>query len=333
VPEPKVIQAINLQRESLHAHEAAVMRDMAQRWLGVEDALKADMLDLSLYLDELRAKGETITAARLMQMDRYQTMIADARREHERYARWVADQTLSDQRMLVAQGVTDAQVLIEAAALDAKIAAITFNRINVSAVEFMAGFASDGTPLYDLLKASYPETVARLTDNLIQGLASGKGPRWTATQMATDMAGNLDRALLIARTEQIRALRAGNLEQMRGSNVVDGYIRRAQRSANVCAACLALDGQEYDVKVDVSSHPACACYMQPKLKYGKTPSFPTGEEWFNKQPKATQLQILGKGRYKLYQDGNLDFSKLAQIKHDDTWGATIQQRPLKELAQ
>lgn len=320
---PLVIQAIEEQRARLLAHEAETMREMAERWLKVEDALRADMLDLSFYLDELRKKGESITTARLMQMERYRTLIADARREQEQYARWLADSLAEDQRALVEQGITEAQQLIEAAGLDAKMANLIFNRINATAVEYMIGLAGDGSPLYELLRAAYPEAVLKLTDDLVTGLATGKGPRWTAAAMAEDMAGNLDRALLIARTEQLRALRAGNLEQMRQSNVVSGYIRRAQRNSTVCPACLALDGEEYDTEVDVASHPNCQCYLQPKLKYGKTPAFPSGQDWFEGQSEKVQAEILGPGMFELYQAGELDWGRVARVVEDPVWGAQI----------
>lgn len=330
---PRVIEAIELQRERLLAHEAATMKEMAQRWSRVEDALRADMLDLSFYLDELRLRGETITTARLMQMDRYRTLIADARAQHDQYSTWLTESIATDQRGLVAQGITDAQQLIEAAGMDARIRNLVFNRINTGAVEFMAGFASDGTPLYDLLRASYPESVVKLTDALVQGLATGKGPRATASAMAENMAGNLDRALLIARTEQLRALRAGSLDQMQQSNVVSGYIRRAQRNGTVCPACLALDGQEYDVEEDISSHPNCQCFLAPRLRFGKTPSFPTGQEWLATQPESVQLSILGQSKFDLYKSGNLDWGNVAKIYNDPTWGPTIKQGTLAEVTQ
>jgi hypothetical protein len=331
MPDPKVIQEIEKQRARLLAHEAETMRDMAERWLKVEDALKADMLDLSLYLDELRAKGETITAARLMQMDRYKALIADARREHEQYSRWAADRIAADQRDQVAQGVLDAQDLISAAGLDARLVNLAFDHINVSAVEFMAGFAADGSPLYDLLKASYPDSVMNLTDALIQGLATGKGPRATAAIMAQSMAGNLDRALLIAITEQNRALRAGSLEQMKQSKVVNGYIRRAQRNGAVCAACLALDGTEQATGDIFKSHPRCHCFAQPKLKYGKTPAFPSGIQWLEKQPESVQKSILGKGKFELFKSGGLDWGQVAKVHNDPTWGPTIRQGTIAEV--
>jgi len=331
MPEPRVIQAINEQRAKLLEREAETMRAMASRWMAVETSLKADMLELSMHLEELRAKGETISVARLMQMDRYKALIADARREHAQYALWASNGIADDQRFLVAQGVTDAQQLITAAGMDARIVNMVFDRINVSAVEFIAGFAADGTPLHDLLRASYPESVVRLTDALVQGLAKGTGPRATASIMAESMAGNLDRALLIARTEQLRALRAGNLEQMKESNVVKGYIRRAQRNATVCPACLALDGTFQKTAEIFASHPACQCYSQPVLRFGKTPAFPSGPEWFDDQPEKVQRSILGPGKFQIYKDGNLDWGSVAKVHEDATWGPTIRQGTLAEI--
>jgi hypothetical protein len=151
--------------------------------------------------------------------------------------------------------------------------------------------------------------------------------------MVEDMAGNLDQALLIARTEQLRALRAGNLSQMQGSKVVSGYIRRAMRNGTVCAACLALDGTEVE-SLDpgsFASHPACACYGQPRLKYGKTPSFPSGPEWFDTQPESVQLQILGKGKFELFKAGQLDWGNVAKIHNDPVWGPTIKQGTIEDL--
>jgi hypothetical protein len=327
---PLVIQVIEEQRAGLLAHEEIVMRAMAERWLQVENALRADMMDLAFYLDELRQSGQIITIARLMQMERYQALIADARREEEQYAAWLAQDLASDQRALVGQGIMEAQDLITAALAseqDAGILSLAFNRINVTAVNYMAGFAADGTPLYELLRESYPESVLALTDNLVTGLAKGVGPRATAAAMAEDMAGNLDRALLIARTEQLRALRTGSLEQMRQSNVVSGYIRRAQRNATVCGACLALDGTEVESADPESfaSHPNCQCYAQPKLTFGKTPAFQSGQDWFEEQPENVQEQILGPGKFELYQNGELDWGNLARVVEDPVWGMQIRQ--------
>jgi hypothetical protein len=218
------------------------------------------------------------------------------------------------------------------AGVDARIAHLVFDRINVSAVDFMIGFAGDGTPLYDLLKASYPESVLKLTDALVTGLAKGIGPRATAATMAEDMAGNLDRALLVARTEQLRAERAGNMAQLDQSNVVAGYQRRSQRNGTVCDACLALDNDEiYPTDEMFAQHPGDQCYMSPVLRFGKTPSFETGAEWFDKQPETLQQKILGPGKFELYQSGNFDWSKAGKVVVDPTWGPQVVSTPLADM--
>lgn len=102
-PEPMVIRALNEWRARVQAQEAATMRELTRQWMGVENALRADMLELATYLDELQNQGETITAARLMQMERYQKLIADARAEQARYSQQAAAKLAEGQR----QGLAD----------------------------------------------------------------------------------------------------------------------------------------------------------------------------------------------------------------------------------
>lgn len=308
------------------------MREMARQWMTVEDALRAEMMDLSFYLEELRQKGEVITPARLMQMERYKRLIADSRAQQTQYSQWAATQIATNQSSALVDGVAMAQDTILAAMADAKVS-LGFDRINAGSVDFLIGFAADGSPLNSLLRASYPESVMRLTDELVKGLATGAGPRTTAKLMADAMGGNFDRALTIARTEQLRALRTSNLAQMDKSNVVSGYIRRAQRSGNVCPACIALDGTFQDTAEIFAAHPNDQCYAQPVLKFGKTPQFPSGPEWFDTLPPTQQQKMLGPGRFKLYQDGALDWGKVATVHEDPTWGPTIRQTTLGELRQ
>jgi len=257
MPDPLVIQTLNEWRDKVAMREAAQMQAMTRQWMAVEDTLRSQMQDLALYLDERRAMGEVITEARLMQMDRYQSLISQAKVEQAKYSNLLAQDLATAQRTALRDGVIMAQDTIAAAGIDAGIRNLVFDRINVNAVDYLIGFASDGTPLYDLLRRSYPDSVMTLTSQLAEGLASGAGPRTTARIMADGMAGNLDRALTIARTEQLRALRTSNLAQLDQSNVVEGYIRRAQRSGNVCPACLALDGTEQDTDEVFESHPNC----------------------------------------------------------------------------
>lgn len=331
MPKPRVVQVIDEFRAGLLAQDAAQMREMARRWLEVERRLEGLMLDLSYEIDELRAAGKSVKAWKIYRLERYQQLLAQARAETEKYDAWAADLIASNQRSYARDGLSAAQAAIDAAYQDAGVTVGFFNRLPVAAVESMAGYAADGTPLLELLQASYPETAKKITETLINSVSAGFNPRKTARLMADDMAGNLDRALLISRTEQLRAYRAASQQQFIESGVVSGYMRSAAKSPRTCAACLALDGKIYPTDTLMELHPADRCSMTPLLKDYPPPRFETGQEWFEKQKPEVQREILGAGRFDAWREGKFEFSRLAKVHHDDTWGDGVSVRPLGEL--
>lgn len=56
-----------------------------------------------------------------------------------------------------------------------------------------------------------------------------------------------------------------------------------------------------------------------------------GEEWFAKQQPDLQLAVLGKTKFKMYQDGELQLSELVGYRNDADWGPTRWERSLKSL--
>lgn len=327
---PLVIQKINEWRDRVLSRETETSRDLARRWGEVESRLRADYLELGVYLSDLAAKGETISSARLMQMDRYKRMIVDARGEVNKYSTWAGDRIAEDQTDMLMIGARYAADTVDTLSKGAGIA-LTFDRVNLAGVDYMIGFSADGAPLNELLRASYPESVVKLTDALVVGLGSGLGPKQTADMMVDYMRGNLDRALLIARTEQLRALRTGSLAQFEKSEVVAGYVRRSQRSANVCVACLALDGTALPSSEVFAIHPNCQCFPQPVLKFGKSPDFPPAREWFDTLPETQQRSMLGPSRYERYEAGVWDWDEAYKIRDHPVWGPTISVTPLRDL--
>ena len=63
------------------------------------------------------------------------------------------------------------------------------------------------------MHALAPDMVARLTRNLIEAISLGYSPRKTAEMMAGGLTDSLSKALVIARTEQIRTYREATLAQ------------------------------------------------------------------------------------------------------------------------
>jgi SPP1 gp7 family putative phage head morphogenesis protein len=200
-------------------------------------------------------------------------------------------------------------------------------------VTTMAGLASDGSPLAKLLQEAVGDAAAGVSRHLVVGTALGWNPRKTA-QKATQqgLAMGLNRMLVIARTEQLKAYRFASQEQYKASGVVSGYKRLSARDGRVCAGCLAADGRLYKVAHAFDSHPACRCAAVPCVIGVEPPTWQGGEAWLREQDAETQTAILGRKGRELWTSGRVPFERFAKTVHDDTWGGAIVARPLGELA-
>jgi hypothetical protein len=326
-----VEQVMEEYRRRLLGREAEQMRDMARRWLEVERALEGMAILLAQEAGELKAAGKALTADQIYRMERYRRLIAQAKEEVKKYERWAADLIGGKQAEMGKLGAECATATIEAAYLDAGVIGAQFDRLPIRAVEEMAGRASDGSPLYQLLLKDYPETVGDLTSTLMKATAEGLNPRETARLMMEDMAGNLDRALTVARTEQLGAFREASRMQMDISGVVEGYIRRCALNDRTCMACVVLDGTEYPTDELMEVHPCDRCFMQPKVAGLAPVEGESGQRWFERQPEEIQRGMMGEKYYDAWRSGGFQLSDLAKTHEDPVWGPTVGVRPLSEL--
>lgn len=269
-PDPLVIKVLQEHRAKLDDMETVLMESMGKKWLGIERGLEADISALAQEMARRRDAGEVITQQMVWRADRYQIIKGKMADEIKRYNQLYAVGTISDaQRQYAILGINAAQDAIIAQYPSPLSAA--FNQINVGAVESMIGFAGDGSPLYDLLKASYGDATNGLLDGLINGLARGQSATQIAGYMANGMGMGLDRALLIALTESSRAYRTGSTKQYRDSGVVTGFIRLVKK-ATACAACLMLDGEHIDIMDELTDHPRGKAELPGNLILSSAPS-------------------------------------------------------------
>ncbi len=322
---------IEAYRQRLLLQDAEQMREMARRWLEVERALEAQIGLLAQETAALKAQGKNVTAARLYRMERYQQLLTQARAETLRYNQWAAERIGERQGQAAQQGIEAATASIRAAYRDAGRIGAYFNILPVEAVEAMIGYAGDGTPLFKLLMQDYPQTAASLTETLIEATAKGQNPRDTARAMMEAMSGNLNHALTVARSEQLRAYRQASRQQMIESGVVEGYIRRCALNENTCMACIALDGTVYPTDELMEVHPNDRCFMQPMIKGLKPLTTTSGAEWFNEQPAETQRVMMGPGAYEAWKSGQIELRQLASTHIDPEWGPSVRITPLSEL--
>lgn len=330
-PQSELERQIAEQRRRMVEQDAAQMKVMAQRWLKVENALKDGIAALVAEAKDAAAANILLSLEDVYKLEHYKRLLSQARSEVIKYSKWASDGIQTRQAEMLSQGVNDAVSTIEATLRDGNVQA-HFNKLPVSAVEYTIGYSADGTPLNLLLRKSYTESVARLTQALIDGNAMGRNPRDTAVLMSDAMAGNLQRALVIARTEQVRAYRSANMEAMRTSGIVEGWIWRSALQDRTCAACLAMDGTFHDISEELNDHPNGRCFKQPVIQGLESVAAKSGEDWFYDQPEETQKAILGKGRYEALQNGSFMFGDLAVVKHDPTWGSEVRQASLSDLS-
>lgn len=261
ISESAVVRRMREFQRDLVARDADTIYQMGKQWLRLEQALEANIQLLVMELAEL---GEEINIATVYKHKRYQKLISQMRSEMEIYNLWAAEYIAENQLKLGVLGIEHGSNLINLSLLEGGSMAF-FDKLPVSAVELMVGVAGDGGPIYTLLQEAYPIAVEQMTDVLIQNVALGIGPRQTAKQMMNGVAGSLNHALTVARTEQLRVYREASRQQYVKSGAVQEYMRFASKSGNTCALCLALDGEISKTKEALHVHPNCVIGETPVL--------------------------------------------------------------------
>ena len=325
--DPEVVIIARRFKAALLANERAQMLIMGQRWQMVERALDAPMQAL---ITELAGMEATMTPAQLYRMERYQALVMQVREQLRIYEAWAASHITASQRAAIEMGRETVQDSLMALGVD-----MAWNRLPVRAVEIMAGMAGDGGPLFGLLqeRALWPTAVEQMSETLVKGIALGWNPRRTARAMRDGIAGGLDKALTIARTETMRAYRMATVEGYRESNVVSGFRRLAAKDGRTCMACLMSDGETFPLESDLTDHPNGRCVAVPILVGRDGPTWRTGREWFEGLPEEKRRDMMGTKRFDSWQDKGWDLGALRRNAHNDTWGDSPRVATLEELAQ
>jgi len=227
---------------------------------------------------------------------------------------------------------------------------IQWNRLPREAFQSFVGIAGDGQPVGNLLARYGPQNAARITAQIGQGIATGKGPREVA-RLAQRVTGiPLSEALTISRTEINRSHReAKRLNYAANSDIVKGYRRLATKDALTCMACIALDGTAYETSEPLDSHPNCRCAMVPDtltyqdlgLDIPDEARPESGEEWFKRQPEkrlphhdkkqAIQSEMMGGRRLDAMKAGKIQLSDLVTVSSSSTWGKSATVKSVKAL--
>ena len=327
-PDSEVVKVLRQFRTRMNALDETLMRDMGLRWLQIERALDREINSLVNEMLRRQAEGEVITQQMIWKSERYQILKSQMQAEIRKYNKDFAAEIIANTQARAALIGIDAAQGALTSSYPSPISA-AFNKINLSAVESMIGFAGDGSPLRLLLAKDYPVAVDGLLNALITGLSSGQSSLQIAKAMNNGMGMGMDRAMLIARTETQRAYRMGSVEQYRQSGVVTGFMRLVQKSG-ACFACLMLDGEEFDVASELDDHPRGRCTAIPIVRGVPPPTWDKGPDWFLNQDEARQRAILGNTRFEMWKNGT-PLQSFGHKIHNPIWGASPAVVPIKDL--
>jgi SPP1 gp7 family putative phage head morphogenesis protein len=290
--------------------------------------LRTSFEQIAIEITAARDRGETVTESWLLRQDRFRQLLQQTGDELLRLAEFSEGLVTTGQQIEIERGIRDAGGLMNAAANDAAINA-AFAQLPKGALQTIVGSFSDGSPLHSLFRNLPNEGLAKIQQALIEGIATGQGPRVVARKMREAFGGNLDRALRVARTEQIRAYREATRETyQRNADVITGWQWLSARQTRTCPVCWAMDGQIFPLDTPMESHVNCRCTSAPVID--TAPLQKTGEQLFANLSEADQKQILGIAKFEAYKSGQITLRDLVDYRKDRRWGGQRTEASLKD---
>lgn len=274
VVESKVVTAIRGFKAELRAHEGVQINLMATKYLDVERALESNIAALSEQIARLAAQGVEPSWSQLYRMERWQTLQLQTMEELARFNGWAVDVIKAEQLDMMTRGIDNASAALESM----KPGLGQFTKMPHDALQGMVGVARDGSPLGDLLASSYPAIRDVMTRELIRSVALGRNPRVTAALVRKATGMGLDRALTIARTEQMRVYREASRESYQAAGC-QFWQRISGLGENSCIACIVLDGEILPVSEPLDDHPNGLCFVPGTVAAGPPVSVATSRKY------------------------------------------------------
>ena len=332
----------------LKEREAAVrlVNAYGEIWRNLGDSIIA----LDNEIAAMVARGEEPVPWRVGKLTRLKQLRVDIQKQVNDYAIIARNEITLSAREAVIVAQQEARLLAQAALpglgiLDARVMA-QWQRLNPAAVETLLGFLSPESPLMEgMVERLGPAIAAQVGDKLVEGLALGYNPRKVAQIIRDELGQGLTWSLRTARTVQLQAYRESTrAAYVANPEIVKGYVRRAAQDERTCMACIMLDGKEYLSDITLGEHYNGRCVLIPRtVTYGELgfrnipePQFPptkTGREWFEAQSELTQRQMMGRGVFEAWQEGEIRLDDLIDQQDDPVWGIMPVEKSLKKLLQ
>lgn len=303
--------------------------------------IQAAVMDAARELKDVGV-GDLTYLDRQRKLARLQLLRAQVAQEMDTFGRIAVTTITAEQRAALQQGQLDAPELMGLGMGPAPPGiAATFDAVPATAFERLVGFTAAGSPLADLFAELGDDAAQTVTAELQAGLAAGLNPRKIAIRIKRALGGNLTRALLIARTETLRAYRESTRAVYReNADLVSGYQWVASLSLRTCGMCLAMHGTVFKTETPFGTHPNCRCTMVPVMRSWHDLGYDVpepiepkldGEAWFRALDADDQDTILGPLKARAFRDGEFAFDDLIGYRKSPRWGPERWERSLTAI--
>ncbi len=330
-------------RNELLRRERQAATELVRAYGAIWQRLKRRLDELGLQIEEARALGEEPGPSWLFQYDRLESLLWQVRAELRDFARFADVKIITEQSWATELGQSHAEELIRRQlgkpppGVD-----VVLDRLPIEAIRDLVGFLQNGSPLRSLLDELGPQAAEALKKELITGLGTGQHPSVIVRNIKLELAGNLVRALTIARTEVMRAYRESSRRfYQQNDDIVKGWVWHAKLTATTCVVCWAMHGSFHPVGRRMEEHPRGRCAMIPVTKTWRELGFSgvperrleimSGSELFKELPDSAQEKILGPAAFLAYKAGAFELQDLVGRHVDRQWGAVRYRRSLREV--
>lgn len=332
-------ERLRSQRAARLKADQVLLRDLQDAYGRSFDQVRRELARLTKQIAEARAAGQVVSTSWLFEAQRLQRFERELGQHLAIYLDLAKRKIEAASVRALIDGQTDARSLLVSTVPGGLGVAPA---LPVEQLERMVLGTRPGTPLGTLLAGLGARAQQEAREKLIEGVALGLGTREIGRNLRTSFAGNGIRALLVARTEVIRTYRDAALSTYRkNQNVVQGWYWIASLGPRTCAVCIAKHGSFHSLDEEFASHPSCRCSPAPATKSWADLGFPdldetriepeTGEEWFARQDPLIQRRILGPGKHKLYEDGEIKLGDLVQDTSHPVWGRGVREVALRDI--
>ena len=265
-------------------------------------------------------------------MARYKKLIAQTQQELEAFQGYLSVELQAVSEQSIALATKHAEQLILQSSKEAGLVVSLSDTIPTGAVKTLLGFLDPDGPLYKRLLYFGAENAANISAALLEGVGLGYGADKLARYVINQgFGGGLTDALRMVRTSQVYAYReASRANYIANQNIVRGWIwYSALIPGRTCMSCVNQHGSEHGLDERLNDHHAGLCTPIPLV--GDNPVKERGAEWFDKQPEATQKQMMGQGKYTAWSEGKISIDQLSRTVDNDVYGKMQTETPLKDL--